>query len=187
MDNQLDYEINKELGECYLFMGDLDKAEEYYRKAVANDGEHSDPYLGLATVAIQRGNIDDALVLYRKAAAIEACDKSLSGIGLVLMEKGKHEEAFATFLKALERNPQNMIATHCAVQEAHYLNRLEEILPCLEHFLALEPDNRAVRISLVGCLASMGRQKDAVVHLEELLKLNPEDTEAKELFDALAA
>ena len=38
MDNHLDYEINKELGECYLFMGDLDKAEEYYRKAVANDG-----------------------------------------------------------------------------------------------------------------------------------------------------
>ena len=187
MDNQLDYEINKELGECYLFMGDLDKAEEYYRKAVASDGEHSDPYLGLATVAIQRGNVDDALVLYRKAAGIEPCDKSLSGIGLVLMEKGEHEEAFAAFLKALERNPQNMIATHCAVQEAHYLNRLEEILPCLEHFLALEPDNRAVRISMVGCLVSVGRQKEAVIHLEELLKLNPEDTEAKELFDALAA
>ena len=187
MDNQLDYEINKELGECYLFMGDLDKAEEYYRKAVANNGEHSDPYLGLATVAIQRGNVDDALVLYRKAAGIEPCDKSLSGIGLVLMEKGEHEEAFAAFLKALERNPQNMIATHCAVQEAHYLNRLEEILPCLEHFLALEPDNRAVRISMVGCLVSVGRQKEAVVHLEELLKLNPEDSEAKELFDALAA
>ena len=24
MENQLDYEINKELGECYLFMGDFD-------------------------------------------------------------------------------------------------------------------------------------------------------------------
>ena len=35
MDNQLDYEINKELGECYLFMGDFDKAEEYYRKAAS--------------------------------------------------------------------------------------------------------------------------------------------------------
>ena len=187
MDNHLDYEINKELGECYLFMGDLDKAEEYYRKAMASTGEHPDPYLGLATVAIQRGNVDDALVLYRKAATIEACDKSLAGIGLVLMEKGEHDEAFATFIKALDKNPQNMIATHCAVQEAHYLSRLEEILPRLENFLALEPDNRAVRISLVGCLVSLGRQKDAMGHLEGLLKLNPEDSEAKELFDALAA
>ena len=187
MDNHLDYEINKELGECYLFMGDLDKAEEYYRKAMASNGVHADPYLGLATVAVQRGNIDDALVLYRKAASIEACDKSLAGIALVLMEKGEHEEAFDTLLKALDKNPQNMIATHCAVQEAHYLNRLEEVLPCLENFLALESDNRAVRISLVGCLASLGRQKEAVSHLEEILKINPEDTEAKELFDALAA
>ena len=187
MDNHLDYEINKELGECYLFMGDLDKAETYYRKAVSNEGVHSAPYLGLATVAIQRGDVDGALTLYRKASSIEACDKSLTGIGLVLMEKGEHEEAFSAFIKALEKNPQSMIATHCAVQEAHYLNRLEEILPCLENFLALEPDNRAVRISLVGCLASLGRQKDAVHHLEELLKLNPEDPEAQELFNALAA
>lgn len=27
MSSHLDYEINKELGECYLFMGDLEKAE----------------------------------------------------------------------------------------------------------------------------------------------------------------
>ena len=39
MDNQLDYEINKELGECYLFMGDFDKAEEYYRKAASNNAQ----------------------------------------------------------------------------------------------------------------------------------------------------
>ena len=28
MSSHLDYEINKELGECYLFMGELDKAED---------------------------------------------------------------------------------------------------------------------------------------------------------------
>ena len=187
MDNHLDYEINKELGECYLFMGDLDKAEEYYRKAVVSTSEHAEPYLGLATIAVQRGNIDDALTLYRKAADIQACDKALAGIALVLMDKGEHVEAFETFLKALEKNPQNMIATHCAVQEAHYLNRLEEILPHLENFLELDPEQRAVRISLVGCLASLGRNKEAVAHLEHLLKVDPEDEAARELFEALAA
>ena len=43
MDNQLDYEINKELGECYLFMGDFDKAEEYYRKAASNNAQSAAP------------------------------------------------------------------------------------------------------------------------------------------------
>ena len=46
MSSHLDYEINKELGECYLFMGDLNKAENYYQKAAGNNGVHLDLYLG---------------------------------------------------------------------------------------------------------------------------------------------
>ena len=60
MSSHLDYEINKELGECYLFMGDLDKAEDYYQKAAGNNGVHPDPYLGLATIAVQRGDLEQA-------------------------------------------------------------------------------------------------------------------------------
>ena len=82
MSNQLDYEINKELGECYLFMGDFDKAEEYYRKAASSNTQSAAPYMGLATVAVQRSELDKALVLYQKAAAVEETDKALCGIGL---------------------------------------------------------------------------------------------------------
>ena len=45
MSNHLDYEINKELGECYLFMGELDKAEDYYTRAAASGEDQSDPYM----------------------------------------------------------------------------------------------------------------------------------------------
>ena len=48
MSNHLDYEINKELGECYLFMGELDKAEDYYVKAADSTSSQAEPYLGLA-------------------------------------------------------------------------------------------------------------------------------------------
>ena len=33
--SQIDYEINKELGECYLFMGELERARDYYQKAIS--------------------------------------------------------------------------------------------------------------------------------------------------------
>ena len=104
MDNQLDYEINKELGECYLFMGDFDKAEEYYRKAASANSKSAAPFMGLATVAVQRAELDKALVLYQKAATIEETDKTLCGIGLVHMEKGEHTEAFDYFTRALEKS-----------------------------------------------------------------------------------
>jgi len=91
--SHLDYEINKELGECYLFMGELDKAEDYYKKAASSNGIHPDPYLGLATIAVQRGELESALTLYTKAHGIDANDKTFAGMGLVKMEQGEKEEA----------------------------------------------------------------------------------------------
>lgn len=128
MTSHLDYEINKELGECYLFMGELDKAEQYYEKAANSNGTHPDPYLGLATVAVQRGHLDNALSLYRRASEIEASDKSLAGMALVEMETGALDSAFTHFSQALEHNPENLVALYGLVQAGHGLNRLEAIL-----------------------------------------------------------
>ena len=187
MSNHLDYEINKELGECYLFMGDLDKAEDYYRKAVdANNGQAS-PYLGLAAIAIQRGNLEDALTLYTKAASIEANDKSLTGVGLVKMELGVHEEAFSCFSQALGHNPENAVALNCIVREGYNLSRLEEVVPYLQACLEVAPDKEAVRVTLAGCLMSLGRNDEARRHLETVLGENPANAGAQELFDNIAA
>ncbi|SDF10052.1 tetratricopeptide repeat protein [Desulfovibrio legallii] len=187
MSNQLDYEINKELGECYLFMGDFDKAEEYYRKAANSGAQSAAPYMGLATVAVQRSELDKALVLYQKAATVEETDKALCGIGLVLMEQGKHEEAFDHFARALHKSAENMVALNCLVREAYQLGRVEEALPYLEDTLQTGVEAEAVRVTLAGCLIYLGRSDEARQHLETVLGVNPGNASAKELFDTMAA
>ena len=161
MDNQLDYEINKELGECYLFMGDFDKAEEYYRKAASNNAQSAAPYMGLATVAVQRSELEKALVLYQKAAAVEETDKALCGIGLVYMEQGKHEDAFSHFARALDKSAANIVALNCLVREAYQLGCVEQVLPYLEAALACSEEAEAVRVTLAGCLIYLGRSDEA--------------------------
>jgi tetratricopeptide (TPR) repeat protein len=187
MSNHLDYEINKELGECYLFMGDMDKAEDYYRKAVDANTGNASPYLGLAAIAIQRGSLQDALALYTKAASLEPSDKSLSGVGLVKMELGAHEEAFSCFRQALDHNPENAVALNCIVREGYHLSRLEEVVPYLQMCLDGAPDKEAVRVTLAGCLMSLGKNEDARRHLETVLGDNPANAGAQELFDNIAA
>ncbi len=118
MDNQLDYEINKELGECYLFMGDFDKAEEYYRKAASANSKARLRSWAWLLWPCSAQNWDKALVLYQKAATIEETDKTLCGIGLVHMEKGEHTEAFDYFTRALEKSSGNLVALNCMVREA---------------------------------------------------------------------
>ncbi len=183
MSDQLDYEINKELGECYLFMGDYDKAEDYYRKAVAADGNHIDPYMGLAAVASQRGDMPAALTLYKKAVSIQETDKGLAGIGLVKMELGEHEEAFEYFEKAAALCPSNMVALNCLVREGYRLKCLDRVIPCLEAGMAADPSKAEIRISLAGCLMSLGREGEARAHLEAVLETNPSSREARELYD----
>lgn len=185
MANQMDYEINKELGECYLFMGELDKAEDYYRKAVSSNGIHPDPYLGLATIAMQRGAFDAAYDMYAKASSIEPSDKALAGMAIVLMENGNHEEAYANFEKALDCNPQNMIALHGLLQEGFQLDRLNEVEARLRACLEVQPDQQAVRFALAGCLVTGGATEEAKRELEALLAINPAHTEANELYEEL--
>lgn len=183
MSGHLDYEINKELGECYLFMGELDKAEEYYKKAVSSNGVHPDPYLGLATVAVQRGDLGDAEVMYRKAHKIEPSDKSLSGIALIRLENGEKEEAYSLFTEAIQVNPENMVALFSLIRLGHELERIGEIIPHLESYLEIDPAKHEVRYSLAGCLACVGQQEAAEAQLEKILELDPENAAAKEMLD----
>ncbi|WP_461210793.1 tetratricopeptide repeat protein [Desulfocurvus sp. DL9XJH121] len=187
MSSHLDYEINKELGECYLFMGDLAKAEEYYDKAVKSNGVHPDPYLGLATIAMQQGEMDKAHALYKKAADIEIDDKSLAGMALVEVETGRQSEAFDHFSQALELNPENMVAIFMLIQLGHVLGRIEEVIPRMENFLAIDPLKHEVRYSLAGCLARIGRNGEAREHLERILEADPDNESARELLEQIGS
>lgn len=185
MSGHLDYEINKELGECYLFMGELDKAEEYYKKAVGSNGVHPDPYLGLATVAVQRGALDDAILMYEKAHKIEPTDKSLSGIALIRMENGQQAEAFSMFIEALEINPENMVALFSLIRLAHELDRTAEIVPHLENYLEIDESKHEVRYSLAGCYVVLDQKDKAQEQLEKILEMSPDFEAASEMLETI--
>lgn len=184
----VDYEINKELGECYLFMGEYDKAADYYKKAQVAAPELAEPYMGLAAVALFAGDLTGAHALYAKAFQVEPNDKSLAGMGMVEAELGRHDAAFEHFAEALERNPGNMVAVNGLLQLAHFLNRLSDVVPHLEAAVAAEAgDMEAVRYALAACLTNLGREAEAKIHLEILLGANPENGEAQQLYARFAA
>lgn len=185
MSSHLDYEINKELGECYLFMGDLDKAEDYYQKAAGNNGVHPDPYLGLATIAVQRGDLEQALSMYEKADGIASSDKSLAGMALVRGQQGDQDAACGLYLQSLGRNPGNMVALFGLVQAAHLAGRTQDAVAPLNNYLELHPYKSEVRYALAGCLVSCGRKDEAKAQLELILNQDPAYAPAAELLGQL--
>jgi tetratricopeptide (TPR) repeat protein len=184
--NNPDYEINKELGECYLFMGEHGKAHDYYTKAIACDGSVAEPYMGLAAIAVSRGKLDEAHELYAKAQHLEPGVKPLTGLGMIEVEQGRYAEAFAHFSAVLDSAPGNMVVVNSLLQLGHVLGRLPEVIPYLE--AALEPgDTEAVRFALSACLLAVGREDEAKSHLEILLGEYPANDNAKQLYAQLAA
>lgn len=181
MSSHLDYEINKELGECYLFMGELDKAEGYYQKAAGSNGVHPDPYLGLATIAVQRGDLEQAMSMYEKAEGIASSDKSLAGMALVRGQQGDQDAAFGLYQQALGRNPGNMIALFGLVQTAHLTGRPQEAIAPLNNYLELHPYKSEARYALAGCLVSCGQKDEAKAQLQMILDQDPGYAPATEL------
>ncbi len=184
MSSHLDYEINKELGECYLFMSELDKAESYYQKAMDSNSELTAPYLGLATIAMQRNQIDVALDYYTKASKIELCDKSLAGIGLVYVEQGKSEDAFVKFQESLEINPNNAVALACLIRICYLENKVGEAIPFLEKALKVEEKDSTI-VTLAGCYITVGRNEEAEKLLTDLVVVDPTNKEAVEILHFL--
>ncbi len=181
----VDYEINKELGECYLFMGELDKAEEHYLKASTAATEEADAYIGLATVAVHRTDLANAETFYQKACDLRPCDKALSGLGLVANELKESEAAFGYFEKALQFNSDNLVALLSIVRLAHELEKLETIVPFLNAYLELNPAQEDVRYTLAGCLVCLNLHQEAKEHLSILLEKNPNNAIAQELMSQI--
>lgn len=186
MSKHIDYEINRELGECYLFMGEFDKAAEYYRKAIDCGTGRTEPLMGLAAISIQKGDLESARLDYQTAIDLSASDKAYAGLGLVEMEQGESDAAFLHFNEALKLSPCNIIAMNAMLQLGYRLNRVEEVLPRLEASLE-EDDNDTVRFTLAGCLSYLGRNGEARTHLEILLGRNPANSNAQELYAHIAA
>ncbi len=185
MSGQLDYEINKELGECYLFMGDMDKAEEYYSKAMGCNGVHPEPYLGLATIAVQRGELEKAMTFYKKASSIAPDDRSYAGMALIETEQGQTEEAMEHFKNALAKNPENLVALFGLVRLAYAAGAQSEAAPHLENYLAIDPLKHEVRYALAGCLISAGKTDEACEQLERIVEHDPANAAAIEMLNQL--
>jgi len=106
-------------------------------------------------------------------------------MALIEMERGETAEAFTHFKGALAKNPENLVALFGLVRLAHADARLEDVLPYLQDYLALDPIKHEVRFTLAGCLVNLGRHAEASQELDHILLQDPANAAARELAEEL--
>lgn len=100
--------INNNLGNLYLNQGDAEKAEIYYREAIATGDIFSQPYYNLGRILQTRGDISGALKLYEKAAEIDpSFYYAYQNLAVIYAQQGNLVKAAENIEKLKKILPQN--------------------------------------------------------------------------------
>lgn len=81
-------------GQKYLGLGQLEKAEREFRKAIEEDPANPRGHFGLGYALFRQNELDSALAAYREGVAIDSDDPdSHYYLGLIYNEKNMQKEA----------------------------------------------------------------------------------------------
>ena len=182
------FEILKNLGNCYLRLGQIDRAEDSYSKCYTICPDSDVLLVNLGTLSIQKNNLAQAIEFFRKAVEINDLNsKAWLGLGLVHREFGDIELAWANLEKSLDCNPGDSTAIALvidwAVKDGRY--PLAEIL--IDRYLLIHPNEVEIHRSRAKLYFLWGKYLSSLAVVEHVLKIqdDPELLEIKDLIEKL--
>jgi tetratricopeptide (TPR) repeat protein len=158
-----------------LKAGNLDKAEETYKKILRMqpDSVNALHFLGITYYRLQ--NYDSAIMYIKKALQLKPdYVDAYNNLGLVFQDKGQIEDAVSCFLKALRINP-NFVQSYVNLGNTlQAKGSLDEAMVSFQKALQLDPNLFEVHVSLGSILHAKGSLDEAVACYQKAIQLNPQ-------------
>jgi predicted TPR repeat methyltransferase len=154
--------------------GELDNAEQVYRRILeaCPDNPNAIHYLG--TLLHHRGDSEAGLELVRKALAI-APDyiDAHNSLGNILDAQHRTEESAAAYRRAIEIDPRFVPAYNNLGLALKKLRRYEEALEVLRKGIELDPENGPTHYNAAGVLSRLDRKEEAIEEYRKAVELAP--------------
>ncbi len=141
----------------------LERAEEFFRQALELDPRLADAYNGLAEIAVERGELEEAEELYWQAYRLARAElgseepeafywwrqpetrpymRAREGLGFTYWEEGRYDEALAEFEALLRLNPNDNQGIRYLIPPLYQLKgELERALQAYEEFQERYPQD----------------------------------------------
>jgi tetratricopeptide (TPR) repeat protein len=159
--------------------GEMDRAIDHYRRAVALRPDYAEAHYNLGRLLVEQNQLDEAVAHYEKAAAINPGDaEAQNNLGVTLFGLGRADDAIAHYRKALDIRPDYAEAA-CNLGNALIAKGdLDGAIARYTTCLAAVPDQEEVRYNLASALLRRGRTDEAIAQYEKVLETHPESADA---------
>ena len=159
--------------ELYRRVGDAERAKQHYLAAIAEPGFEADAHRQYAALLLEQQKVDDALLLFERAATLAPRDAAAwQGRGFALERLGRFAEAADAYGAALQVAPD---AHQARFGLARLAMRSGQVDQAIGHLETLQSPQRAETPRYLFALATAylrrGRQDDALRVATEALTL----------------
>jgi tetratricopeptide (TPR) repeat protein len=162
------------LGELHQGAGSLNKASEYFERAVQVNPNDPGLFNRLGMVQMQLGMPVNAERNFKKAMALEGDDKpSADFLAMVLQQQGREHEIPSIWKSIISANPQNGIAHAKHAISLIQASREREGEEAFEKSLASLEDATPVKRFYAPILANRGEHDRAMDFYEDVLDTMP--------------
>lgn len=108
------------IGNCYMALGDLQKAEEFYQKAIAMKPQQPSYRVALGKMLRMQGRIDEAIHVLEEELQIAPSDAESRYHLALCYEARKNFEEAQLLLERVVRQKPDMLAAHIALARVYY-------------------------------------------------------------------
>jgi len=146
------------LGVYYLYQAkDIDRAEHQFIKALERFPGYPSAIVGLATVHLQRGDIEKAWTLMKEQAPRHRNDaEMINCYGLVLLKKGNAKDALKAAARTMELKWNDPQPWEISGEAWRKLGQWQKAAQCWKEALRLDPTNPRAHLALVELYDRIG-------------------------------
>jgi tetratricopeptide (TPR) repeat protein len=170
-------------GSVFFQRGYMEPSKSSFEKALRDDPSSAEALYGLGSVYLQQQNAAEARQAFERATKATAgfpdtIPNAWNNLGLLATREGRTAEAIPYFQRALELNPDHLIALENLGNAYRQEKQWDLARSTLEHAVEIGPDDPEANYSLGMVYAQLNETDRAYERLQTALKLRPNYPEA---------
>jgi tetratricopeptide (TPR) repeat protein len=164
------------LGVTYLERGELDKAYDCYRKAIALNPNYMDAYINLGDLYEKRKDYAKAIDSYLKALTFgPKTSAPYENLGRAYGQLGRYEDALKYLGQAIEKNPYSVKAYAHRGTIYDRLGRFDEAIDAYRKAVEVDPTYAFALKTLGSLYGKKGDYPRSILYLRKAGQLSPND------------